>query len=103
MLLLMIRADEFEARLEGATYEEIAKAGGGIRSTVRATRGAHENALYEQATRRVLDLLAEGVTTVEIKSGYGLETDTELRMRRVARRIGREPFALFSSGCRWCR
>lgn len=82
------RAGEFEQRLEGATYEEISRAGGGIVSTVRATRDASEDALVAAATPRVEALLAEGVTTLEIKSGYGLETETELRMLSAARRIG---------------
>ena len=82
------RAGEFELRLEGATYEEIARAGGGIVSTVRATRDASEDELVAAATPRVEALLADGVTTLEIKSGYGLETDTELRMLRAARRLG---------------
>lgn len=84
------RAREFEMRLEGADYEEIARAGGGILSTVRATRAASEDDLDETALPRVDALLAEGVTTLEIKSGYGLELETELRMLRAARRIGRE-------------
>ncbi len=82
------RAAEFEQRLEGATYEEIARAGGGIVSTVRATRQASEDELVAAATPRVEALLEDGVTTIEIKSGYGLETETELRMLRAARRIG---------------
>lgn len=84
------RAHEFELRLAGATYEEIARAGGGILSTVRATRAADEDALVASALRRLDDLIADGVTTVEVKSGYGLETGTELRMLRAARRLGRE-------------
>lgn len=84
------RADEFEARLAGATYEQIARAGGGILSTVRATRAASEDALLASARPRLAGLLAEGVTTVEVKSGYGLDLDTELRMLRVARRLGAE-------------
>ena len=84
------RSAEFELRLEGATYEEIARAGGGIRSTVAATREASEDGLFQSAARRLERLMAEGVTTVEIKSGYGLETETELKMLRVARRLGRE-------------
>ena len=72
-------------RLEGASYEEIARAGGGILSTVRATRAADEAALLAAALPRVDALIAEGVTTLEIKSGYGLDRDTELRMLRVAR------------------
>src|SRR5436309_14540524 len=65
------RAHEFELRLAGATYEEIARAGGGIRSTVRATRAASEDVLVAQSLRRLDALIAEGVTTIEIKSGYG--------------------------------
>ncbi|QYX57665.1 imidazolonepropionase [Roseovarius sp. SCSIO 43702] len=84
------RAREFEMRLEGASYEEVARAGGGIVSTVRATREADEESLLAQALPRVDALLAEGVAVLEIKSGYGLDTDTELRMLRVARRIGQE-------------
>ncbi|MDS9466464.1 imidazolonepropionase [Paracoccus sp. MBLB3053] len=82
------RAREFEMRLEGASYEEIALAGGGILSSVRATREADEAALLASALRRVDTLLAEGVTTLEIKSGYGLDLESELKMLRVARRIG---------------
>jgi imidazolonepropionase len=81
------RAREFEMRLEGATYEAVAKAGGGILSTVRATRAAEEEALLRQAEPRLRALMAEGVTTLEIKSGYGLDLETELRMLRVARRL----------------
>jgi len=84
------RAREFEMRLEGASYEEIARAGGGILSTVRATRAADEDLLLAQALPRVDALLAEGVTVIEVKSGYGLDTDTELRMLRAARRIAEE-------------
>lgn len=84
------RAHEFELRLGGATYEEIARSGGGIISTVAATRRASEEELLASATRRLSALMAEGVTTVEIKSGYGLEPDTELKQLRVARRLGRE-------------
>lgn len=82
------RADEFEMRLQGASYAEIARAGGGILSTVRATREASDEELERSAAGRLRSLLAEGVTTVEIKSGYGLDTETELRMLRVARRLG---------------
>jgi imidazolonepropionase len=82
------RALEFELRLKGATYEEIARQGGGIRSTVAATREADENALLEQSALRLMALMQEGVTTVEIKSGYGLDLETELRMLRVARQLG---------------
>ena len=81
------RAVEFEMRLNGASYEEVARAGGGIVSTVTATRAASEDELLGQALRRVDVLIAEGVTTIEVKSGYGLDTDTELRMLRVARMI----------------
>jgi imidazolonepropionase len=84
------RAQEFEMRLEGATYEEIARAGGGIVSSVRATRSASEDELFAQSLPRARALLADGVTTLEIKSGYGLEPDAERRMLRVARRIGVE-------------
>jgi imidazolonepropionase len=82
------RAQEFEQRLEGATYEEIARAGGGIVSSVRATRAASEDDLLRQSLPRARALLADGVTTLEIKSGYGLEPEAERRMLRVARRIG---------------
>ncbi|MDM5176598.1 imidazolonepropionase [Massilia sp. DJPM01] len=82
------RSDEFEARLNGATYEDIAKSGGGIMSTVRATRAASEDELLRQSLARVASLLAEGVTTLEIKSGYGLTLDDEAKMLRVARRVG---------------
>jgi imidazolonepropionase len=82
------RSDEFEARLNGASYEEIARRGGGILSTVRATRAATEDELYETSLRRVKELLSEGVTTLEIKSGYGLDFDNERKMLRIARRIG---------------
>lgn len=84
------RADEFQQRLAGATYEEIARAGGGISSTMKATRAASENELVASALPRLDALVAEGVTTVEIKSGYGLETASELRMLRAARRLGVE-------------
>ncbi|MFM9268890.1 imidazolonepropionase [Halomonas elongata] len=82
------RADEFEARLEGASYEEIARRGGGIISTVRDTREASEEELFAAALPRLDALLADGVTTVEIKSGYGLDVESELKMLRVARRLG---------------
>ncbi|HTJ64795.1 MAG TPA: imidazolonepropionase [Alphaproteobacteria bacterium] len=84
------RAEEFALRLDGATYEEIARAGGGIKATVAKTRAASEDALYRAAHGRLSQLIAEGVTTVEIKSGYGLETEAECRMLRVARRLGRD-------------
>jgi imidazolonepropionase len=82
------RAREFEMRLEGAGYEAIARAGGGILSTVKATRAADEDGLVETALPRLDTLIAEGVTTIEIKSGYGLDIDTELTMLRAARRLG---------------
>jgi imidazolonepropionase len=81
------RAVEFEMRLNGASYEEVARAGGGIVSTVTATRTASEDGLLTDALRRIDVLIAEGVTCIEIKSGYGLNTDTELRMLRVAKSI----------------
>ena len=84
------RSAEFEQRLGGVSYEEIARAGGGIVSSVKATREAGEDALYASAVARLEGLKATGVTTVEIKSGYGLDRDSELKMLRVARRIGRE-------------
>lgn len=84
------RAAEFELRLTGASYEEVARAGGGIASTVAATRAADEDSLLDQARPRLEALLAEGVTTVEIKSGYGLSLDAEAKMLRVARRLGGE-------------
>ncbi|MEG1451709.1 imidazolonepropionase [Brevundimonas sp.] len=84
------RSGEFEQRLEGVTYEEIARAGGGIVSSVRATREESEEQLYASALKRLQGLKYTGVTTVEIKSGYGLDRDSELKMLRVARRIGRE-------------
>jgi len=82
------RAAEFEMRLNGASYEAIARAGGGIRSTVAATRQASEGELLQAATARAQALLAEGVTTLEIKSGYGLSLDAEARCLRVARALG---------------
>lgn len=82
------RSREFELRLEGASYEEIARNGGGIVSTMRATRAASEDELVEAALPRLDALLAEGVGTIEIKSGYGLELETELKMLRAARRLG---------------
>ena len=84
------RSAEFEQRLGGATYEEIARAGGGILASVRATREASEDDLFASAMVRLEGLKATGVTAVEIKSGYGLDRDSELKMLRVARRIGRE-------------
>ncbi|NNL29434.1 MAG: imidazolonepropionase [Gemmatimonadetes bacterium] len=84
------RADEFARRLAGVSYEEIAREGGGILSTVRATRAASEDELRRSARRRLQVLIEHGVTTVEIKSGYGLDVETELRMLRVARTLGEE-------------
>ncbi|BBK30014.1 imidazolonepropionase [Stella humosa] len=83
------RAHEFELRLEGASYEELARAGGGILSTVRATRAASEADLLASALPRLDGLIAEGATTVEIKSGYGLSVADEVKMLRVARELGR--------------
>lgn len=84
------RADEFERRLHGESYEAIARAGGGILSTVRATRAASEDELLAWSLPRARGLVADGVTMIEIKSGYGLDLETELKMLRVARRIGAE-------------
>jgi imidazolonepropionase len=84
------RAGEFEQRLHGASYEEIARAGGGIASSVRATRAASEDELLAQALPRARALRSDGVTTLEIKSGYGLDLASELKMLRVARRLGTE-------------
>ncbi|MCB1461701.1 MAG: imidazolonepropionase [Nitratireductor sp.] len=81
------RAMEFEQRLNGATYEEIARAGGGIVSTVKATRETGEDTLLADALTRADALIDEGVATIEVKSGYGLDLDTELKMLRVARRV----------------
>ncbi|MBB5607431.1 MULTISPECIES: imidazolonepropionase [unclassified Janthinobacterium] len=82
------RSDEFEARLNGASYEEISRAGGGIMSTVRATRAASDEELLALSLPRLLALLAEGLTTIEIKSGYGLDLESEAKMLRVARKLG---------------
>ncbi|MBR0552436.1 imidazolonepropionase [Stakelama marina] len=82
------RAREFEMRLEGASYEEIARAGGGIVSTMKAVRAASENDLIDDTLPRLDALLAEGVTTIEVKSGYGLTRDDEVKMLRAARRLG---------------
>ena len=83
------RSHEFELRLRGASYDEIARAGGGILSTMRATRAASEEALVDSALRRLDALIAEGVTTVEVKSGYGLDLDTERKQLRAARALAR--------------
>lgn len=82
------RAHEFDMRLQGASYEDIARAGGGIRSTVKLTREADERQLFEQSARRLKALMRHGVTTVEIKSGYGLSMEHELKCLRVARALG---------------
>lgn len=85
------RSGEFEARLQGISYEEIAKAGGGIRTTLKATREAREDQLFRAAVPRLLALHGEGVTTLEIKSGYGQEPESELRLLRAGRRLGESP------------
>ncbi len=84
------RADEFDKRLNGTTYEQIAKQGGGILSTVRATRAATVDELIVQSLPRLQSLMAEGVTTVEIKSGYGLDLETECKMLRAAKRLAEQ-------------
>src|SRR5262245_23737214 len=84
------RAHEFELRLKGASYEEIARAGGGILSTVRATRAASEDELVRQSLPRLDALIAEGVTTIEVKSGYGLDLATEAKQLRAARRLAEQ-------------
>lgn len=84
------RADEYEMRLAGRSYKEIAQAGGGILATVRSTRAASEPDLHDSARSRLDEMLAWGTTTCEIKSGYGLDTDTELKMLRIIRRLGKE-------------
>lgn len=82
------RANEFEMRLQGKSYEEIANAGGGIVSTVKATRQSTEEELYHSASKRLAALQAQGVTTVEIKSGYGLDSENEIKMLNVAKKLG---------------
>ncbi len=82
------RAGEFELRLQGASYEEIARSGGGILSSVRAVREASEEELLDQSAARVASLVRDGVTTLEVKSGYGLDLDNERKMLRVARQLG---------------
>ncbi|WP_227673529.1 imidazolonepropionase [Psychrobacter sp. CMS30] len=82
------RSNEFEARLQGASYQDIAAQGGGIVSTVSATRAANEEELFAQSEKRLLALIKEGVTSVEIKSGYGLDLETERKMLKVARALG---------------
>ncbi|MEP5765249.1 MAG: imidazolonepropionase [Halieaceae bacterium] len=84
------RAEEFELRLSGVNYEEIARRGGGILSTVKATRAASAQHLFETAARRLQHFLDEGVTGIEIKSGYGLDRETEVKMLQVARRLGQQ-------------
>lgn len=84
------RSDEFARRLSGESYADIAAAGGGILSTVSATRSASEDQLFDLAAARVWNMIRSGTTTLEIKSGYGLDLTTELRLLRVARRIGEE-------------
>jgi len=84
------RVSEYEMRLNGASYEEVARAGGGIVSTVKGVRAAEEHELYEQSRPRLQEMLAHGVTTVEIKSGYGLDVQNELKMLKVIRRLGEE-------------
>jgi imidazolonepropionase len=84
------RASEFEQRLQGASYEEISRAGGGIRSTVAATRAASDDELFTSAAKRARALMAEGVTTIEVKSGYGLSEDHEARCLAAARRLARD-------------
>src|SRR5690606_18187259 len=81
------RANEFAMRLAGASYEELARAGGGIASTVRATREASEDELFESASHRMKELLSEGVCAIEIKSGYGLALEHERKQLRIARRL----------------
>jgi imidazolonepropionase len=84
------RAEEFELRLTGVSYDKIARRGGGIRSTVTATRNTSEENLLNSAAKRLQYFLNEGVTGIEIKSGYGLDTETELKMLRVARKLGKK-------------
>ena len=93
------RAGEFEQRLKGATYEEIANAGGGIVSTVRATRAASEGELLASAKARLAALTAEGLTTIEIKSGYGLDVENERKQLRVARALGRDNGVTVKTTC----
>ncbi len=88
------RAEEFELRLAGATYKEIAALGGGILSTVNATRSADEEELYQRALGFLKEMVSWGTTTVEVKSGYGLDTATELKILRVARRLGESGLAM---------
>ena len=87
------RTDEFEQRLQGATYAQIAANGGGILSTIKQTRNASAQSLYKQSAKRLKALMQEGVTTIEIKSGYGLEIQSEIKMLQVAQKLG-EDFGL---------
>ena len=91
------RADEFERRLNGESYESISRSGGGIRATVSATRAAAEVTLYTQSRKRLLSMLGEGVTTVVIKSGYGLDLASERKMLRVARQLAAEGVSVRTS------
>ncbi len=84
------RADEWEQRLNGVSYEEIARQGGGILSSVRATRAASEDELFQSASKRVIGFMKQGVSTIEVKSGYGLDLESELKMLRVAKRLDDE-------------
>ena len=93
------RSGEFEQRLQGVSYAEIAAAGGGIASTVRATRAASEDELFDSARQRLLCLLRDGVTSVEIKSGYGLSLESERKILRVIRRLGEELPVTVRSTC----
>ncbi|MCF1489234.1 imidazolonepropionase [Pseudomonas sp. AA27] len=93
------RSGEFEQRLQGVSYAEIAAQGGGIASTVRATRAASEDELLASARQRVQALMRDGVTTIEIKSGYGLDLENERKMLRVARRLGEELPVTVRSTC----
>ena len=93
------RSGEFELRLQGVSYAEIAAAGGGIASTVRATRAASEDELFDSARQRLLCLLRDGVTSVEIKSGYGLSLESERKILRVIRRLGEELPVTVRSTC----
>src|SRR5208283_728960 len=92
------RAQEFEMRLAGASYREIAESGGGVLSTVRATRAASEDELLDAALKRLDALIAEGIATVEVKSGYGLELSAERKSLRVARRLAeRRPVTVLTT------
>ena len=93
------RAAEFEQRLQGVSYEEIARGGGGIRSTLAATRAASDDSLYASALARAQTLMREGVTTVEIKSGYGLSAEHEARCLRVARQLAQALSITVRSTC----